>query len=494
MAADEDDKPTRIISDDNPDSNKRPDPEQSHGQAQDTSAADEPTRLLEGEDEAAPTRLLDSGDDATEIMAEAGPAGAVASLQPGHVLNNRFRLEEKLGQGAMGAVFRAVDQRRVEAGHHNPHVAIKLISGNFAQDARAFVALQRETDKSQTLAHPNIITVHDFDRDGDVFFMTMEHLVGATLDRYSKDPDRSRARSLVLIEDIANGVAYAHRRNVVHSDLKPQNLFLTDDGQLKILDFGIARAFSNMDGTGAYSRDPAEIVGLTPAYASCEMFDGEEPHPADDVYALGLIAYELLTGDHPFDRKTATEARVEGLKPKRVRGLKRHQWNAIAKALAFERADRWQDAEQFRRQFSGAGRRVRQLSTALVVAVMGFSAYLLLHDPEPGPEIPFSQLPAETQQQITSDLAEGRQALEFADINGALFYFDRAYRAHPRNPEVMQELRNLVDQVMVRLDAPDSPMSLRDQHYTVSQLLNYESLAHNPRLNAREDELAAQLE
>lgn len=470
---------------------------------------DEATERVD-ENEEAPTEIVDddaSADAPTEVAGDneptsvAPPRGSarqsghdpVAAMRPGHMLKDRFRLEEKLGSGAMGAVFRAVDQRRVETQHHNPDVAIKLISGDFARDSRAFIALQRETDKSQTLAHPNIITVYDFDRDGDVFFMTMESLVGKTLDDYIAEGGHDRKEVIGYIEDIANAIAYAHRRNIVHSDLKPQNIFVTGDGTLKVLDFGIARAFSAMDESGTPT-DPktdntGEVAGLTPTYASCEMFERQEPHPADDVYAIGLIAYEMLAGEHPFGRKRAVDARAEGLKPKRIRGLSRYQWQAIAKALAFERADRWQDAEAFRRKFSGVGRRVRQLSAALLLAVVGFGGYMLFFQPESGPEIPFEELPPATQQEVDTALSEAQRARQFGDLNGALFYLDKAYRLHPRNRRVMDELDSVVSQVLARMEKPATPEERQRYISQIEELQKYESLSQNPKLAARKKEL-----
>ncbi len=245
-------------------------------------------------------------------------AAAPVRLQVGDVLKERFELKRKLGEGGMGAVFLAIDRRKVEAQHQKPEVALKLIHGEFAKDSRAFIALQRETDKSQTLAHPNIITVYDFDRDGDTFFMTMEALTGTELSSLIKQASSDRRQYISFIEDLAKGIAYAHQRNIVHSDLKPANIFITQDQKLKILDFGIARALAGVDGNVDRS---GEVSGLTPGYASCEMFERQDPHPADDVYAIGLIAYEVLTGEHPYGRKKSIDARKEGLKPKKSKGF-----------------------------------------------------------------------------------------------------------------------------------------------------------------------------
>ncbi|MBN51012.1 MAG: serine/threonine protein kinase [Spongiibacteraceae bacterium] len=426
------------------------------------------------------TRVSDTPPD------QADPA--LDALVPGYLLKDRFKLGDKLGQGGMGAVFRATDQRKVETGHPDPSVAIKVITGDFAHDARAFVALQRETDKSQTLAHPNIITVYDFDRDNSIFFMTMESLTGSTLDDYIQLENKDKSEVLGYIHDLANAIAYAHKRNIVHSDLKPANIFITDNNTLKVLDFGIARAYSAIEDPSTPS-DPNEISGLTPTYASYEMFEQKPPHPADDVYALGLIAYEMLSGEHPFERKSALRASAKNLKPKRIKGISGYQWQAIAKALEFKRENRWQDAEQFRRKFTGAGRVVRQLSVALLAAVLSFGAYVLFFQPEAGPDIPFDQLPPATQEKVTNNLNEGRQALSFGDINGALFYLDKAHELHPRNPDVVASLDELVDRMLAHMTAIPSAEERSLYLYQLSELLKYPALSQNARLLDKQKEL-----
>lgn len=456
---------------------------------------DEATRVDRPNDDPEATEISESSQR-TEVVGDTEPGGSaggdtLAAMQPGYLLKDRFQLGTKLGQGGMGAVFRATDLRKVETGHHDPSVAIKVITGDFARDSRAFVALQRETDKSQTLAHPNIITVYDFDRDGSIFFMTMESLTGQTLDGYIQGRSHDRRETIGYINDLASAIAYAHKRNIVHSDLKPANIFITESDTLKVLDFGIARAYSAIEGEQAPQQDPDEIAGLTPTYASFEMFEQQPPHPADDVYALGLIAYEMLTGEHPFGRKSAPRAWSQKLRPRRIKGIPRYQWQAIAKALAFKREDRWQDAEQFRRKFSGVGRRVRQLSGALLVAVLAFGGYVLLFQPEAGPDIPFEELPPATQEKVTSHLDEARTAQSFGDINGALYYLDRAYELHPRNPDVMKALDRLVSQILNAMSDDPTAEQRAEYLYQLNELLKYSSLSQNPRLLDRKKALEA---
>lgn len=451
-----------------------------------TSNIDEDTTELIGDAEDQVTELLVAESvDATEILTPAasgtGNNAQPTSLEPGAILKERFYLEKKLGEGGMGAVYLARDQRKVEAKHSNPYVAVKLINGDFSQDARAFIALQRETDKSQTLAHPNIITVYDFDRDGDVFFMTMEALAGDTLETLIENQQGETSDLVSYIANVASGISYAHQRNIVHSDIKPANIFLTNSGQLKILDFGIARALSSVDGASVSPSD-GEVVGLSPAYASCEMFARAEPHPADDVFAIGLLAYELLTGEHPFGRKRATEAKKLGLKPKKIKSITAYQWEAIAKALAFDRADRWPDAEAFYRKFTGAGRRVRQLSAALVVAVLSFAVYLSFFDEDGGPDIPFDKLPVATQSMVQKNIDEAGTALSFADLNGALFYLDKAYSLHPRNRRVMAMLDDFINPLLQDMESNARSEGAGAYLQQLDELMKYPFLAQHPRL------------
>jgi predicted Ser/Thr protein kinase len=275
-----------------------------------------------------------------------------ATLDIGSVVKERFVLEEELGRGGMGIVFKARDLRKEEAQDRNPWVALKLLNEEFRRHPESLRALQRESRKAQHLAHANVVTVYDFDRDGGNVFMVMELLEGQSLDRLIRDHEGSGVgveRALRLTRDMCRAMAYAHEQGVVHSDFKPANAFLTHDNVVKVFDFGIARAAKRADNvSGSVTLfDPGTLGALTPTYASCEMIEGLEPDSRDDVYAIACVCYELLTGKHPFDRQSAVEARNKRLAPKRPRGLKRHQWRAIQHGLQFNREDRTTSAQQF---------------------------------------------------------------------------------------------------------------------------------------------------
>jgi hypothetical protein len=273
----------------------------------------------------------------------------------GFVLNRRYVLESIVSggdKGGMGVVYRALDRRNEEAQDRNPYVAVKVLNEEFKRHPESIIALHREAKKAMTLAHPNILTVFNFDRDrdqGDTVFMVMELLEGSPLNdliRAHKDKGVPTDQALKIIRGIARGLAYAHEKGFVHSDVKPSNAFYTNDGQVKLLDFGIARAARISEGDTKKSDgdktkfDAASLGAFTPPYASPEQIEGEEPDTRDDVYALAVVSYELLTGRHPFERKDAKTARDEGLKPAPIPSIHRSQWRTLQRALSFSRAQR----------------------------------------------------------------------------------------------------------------------------------------------------------
>ncbi|HEX3844551.1 MAG TPA: bifunctional serine/threonine-protein kinase/formylglycine-generating enzyme family protein [Steroidobacteraceae bacterium] len=272
-------------------------------------------------------------------------AGKTVALAVGSIIKERFVLEDELGRGGMGIVFKARDLRMEEAQDRNPFVAVKILNDEFKRHPESLKALQREFRKAQSLAHPNVVTVGDFDRDGGNVYMTMELLEGDPLDQAIKQTHEAgleKRQALRITRDICRAMAYAHERGIVHSDFKPANAFLTRNGVVKVFDFGIARAARTGDrASGTVTLFDAGTLGaLTPAYASCEMIEGLEPDVRDDVYAIACVAYELLTGKHPFDRKSAEQARAAGLTPARPPGLSRGQWAALRRGLAFRRENR----------------------------------------------------------------------------------------------------------------------------------------------------------
>ena len=266
-------------------------------------------------------------------------------IAPGAVLRNRFDLLEVIGQGGMGKVYKALDKRDVEAGN-TKFIAIKIINDEFKSDNNLLKALHAETRKTQSLAHPNIVTVYDFDRDEGTVFMTMEYIEGIPLSDMIKAETKGLTvdAAIKMVAQIGNALVYAHSQHIIHLDLKPSNIFVDASKRIKVFDFGISRV-SNIFQVKGF--DVGTLGGLTPSYASLEMFNGADPDPRDDIYALACITYELLTGKHPYNRERADVLQGKNFKPKKVEGLSSEQWSTLLQALAIRREDRIQSVELF---------------------------------------------------------------------------------------------------------------------------------------------------
>lgn len=364
----------------------------------------------------------------------------------GSIIRERFVLEEVLGTGGMGAVYRAVDLRKREAEDTNPYIAIKLLHGEFKHHHRAFITLQREAKKTQALAHPNIVTVYDFDREGDLVFLTMEELKGHPL----KDVLRGKTnivltykKKIQIITEIARGLAYAHSKGIIHSDLKPANLFYTDKETIKILDFGIARAANEEIYQDNF--DAGELGALTYPYASLEMIEHLQPHPSDDIYALGIIACEVLGGLHPYNGKDAKYAHEHNMVPVLPKTRNFLLQRFLKQSVALERKNRIDAAQLFIKKlhFANSGpRRINGIAATLLIAALANYFYIQTIETE---LVPFDTLPAETQSQFFNYLEEGYTALKFDDLQGAVVNFDQAFQIHGTNNDIKKAKKAVYD-------------------------------------------------
>lgn len=334
-----------------------------------TSISKSPTKVSSATVSSAKTRVMWRPGNSENRRGSA--TDSIREVQVGDLINNRFELVEELGSGGMGKVFKARDLRQVEAGDRDPWLALKTINPQFASHDQAFAALQQEAKKTQKLAHPNIVSVYDFDRDGDLPFMTMELLKGESLDKTIKQHPQGLPlnQAMELIKQVCQAISYAHKFGVIHADLKPANLFLDTGGRLKVLDFGIAQALHFE--TSAF--DAHSLQALTPSYASVSLLLGERPSKQDDLYAIGCIFYLLLRGVHPYDRRKASEAQTAEMKPRRIRELNMAQWTALKSLLAFEK-DPQLTIERFESRFFGLQKKnsawVAMVSAGLLAALL----------------------------------------------------------------------------------------------------------------------------
>ncbi len=285
-------------------------------------------------------RCIAARDDSDVAFRPGRPNFHRVRRGPGTVLRQRYVLERELGRGGMGTVYRALDRNKEDLPPPNRYVAVKVLREEFAHRPDALQALRREAHQAQALSHPGIVNVFDFDRDGDVYFITMELLEGELLSdliqriRPGKLP---RQAATDILRDLGNAVAYAHSRGVLHMDLKPGNVMITTQGDVRVLDFGLAHPHV----TEPWISDhPPPFHAATPTYASCEQLDGAAPDLRDDVFSFACVAYELLSGEHPFGRCSAREARDQGQRPRRIRGLSRREWRTLRQGLAWTRGDR----------------------------------------------------------------------------------------------------------------------------------------------------------
>ena len=234
----------------------------------------------------------------------------------GLVIRGRYRVLQKLGQGGMGSVYLA-EQMAVSR-----NVALKVVHGDFARDAEFVKRFRLEARLAASLNHRNVVTIYDFDQaeDGSLF-IAMEYLNGRTLAEVVRQEGACAVgRAIGLSLQIAQGLEAAHTAGVIHRDIKPQNIMvLNGEDQIKLMDFGIAR-LSDVRGQGLTRTG---VVMGTPAYMSPEQIEGGEITRQTDIYAFGIVLYELLTGTVPFAAATASAVFVQQLRepPRPVRSL-----------------------------------------------------------------------------------------------------------------------------------------------------------------------------
>jgi serine/threonine protein kinase len=232
----------------------------------------------------------------------------------------------------MGTVYKALNKVWAEVEARDPYVAIKVLKPELSANKQLVRSLYSDFDRTKTLANcPNIIKVHGFDKDGPHVYMTMEYLNGKTLGEYINHEPKNLAQAWFVIEGIGNALAYAHQNNIVHRDIKPGNIFITHDGIVKVLDFGIASKINENEGDET-KFGGHELGALTVAYASSEMQRDYPPDARDDIYSFACVIYEILTGQQFFKQKTH--------KAEQINGLNSRQMEALNKALAFERSQR----------------------------------------------------------------------------------------------------------------------------------------------------------
>lgn len=262
-----------------------------------------------------------------------------------YLLNKRYRLLSPIGAGGMAVVYKAQDLALGRL------VAVKILREPLTGDPDFLARFQQEARAAANLAHPNIVTVHDFGRDGGRNYIVMEYIEGKDLKTLIKDGSPFKVeRALDLIIQICAGIGYAHRAGLVHCDVKPQNILVTADGRVKVTDFGIARALATLQ-----PGETTDIVWGSPQYYSPEQAAGEAPTPASDVYSIGVVLYEMLAGRLPFVASTQQALAMMHLRDEPPRltlfnpALPETLERIVHKVMAKEPAARYRTADQLGR-------------------------------------------------------------------------------------------------------------------------------------------------
>jgi eukaryotic-like serine/threonine-protein kinase len=270
----------------------------------------------------------------------------VAATRKGTIVDQRYRLEEKIGTGGMADVWLAADREL------DREVAVKILHDRFAQDKEFVERFRREAQSAAGLQHPNVVSIFDRGEFGDTYFIAMEYVDGPQLKDLVKG-GMSTKDAIDFTRQILTAARFAHRKGIVHRDLKPQNVLIDGEGRARVADFGIARGeSSDITATGS-------VMG-TAQYLSPEQAQGKETTPRSDIYSIGVILYEALTGRVPFQGDSAVAVALKQVSeaPRRPSAINPSVPPAldavVMRALAKDPEARFKDADAFLKALDAA--------------------------------------------------------------------------------------------------------------------------------------------
>jgi serine/threonine-protein kinase len=291
-------------------------------------------------------------------------------------LGGRYRVEARIGSGGMGEVYRGVDTVLDRT------VAIKILLPQFARDANFVDRFRREAQAAARLNHPNLVGIYDSGADGETQFIVMEFIEGRTLEDFMSSGGRfDVGHAVEVAEKICEALAYAHVAGVIHRDIKPANVMVTRQGEVKVMDFGIARIVA-----GPQTAPQTSAVLGTAAYISPEQAQGQPVDGRSDIYSLGAVVYEMLAGRPPFvgDSPVAVaykQVNESPVPPSQVNADVPPRLDAVVmRALAKNPANRYQTADDFRADLERA--RQGQQVEATPLMPMGADATQVISRPQ----------------------------------------------------------------------------------------------------------------
>lgn len=283
----------------------------------------------------------------------------------GSALCGRYLVVETM-PAAFGSLYMAVDQAATDAREAGAMYRLKILDARLWTDTAMVAAVQSGTARRERerLRHPHILSIPQIARDEgrNISFAISELREGVSLSRFIAERRRRGARPLGFVEawpmvkGLGDGLQHIHDAGFVHTDLKPSNVFVEQDGTTSVMDLSHLlprrddRAVREL---GNERMNDCGPCGVTLGYASLEMMRGAYPEPRDDLFALAVVVYMLLTHTHPFNRKPADDAHAALMSPSPVDGLSRRSMTALLKGLAFERRDRQPDVATFLNEFGG---------------------------------------------------------------------------------------------------------------------------------------------
>ncbi|MHB8623818.1 MAG: serine/threonine-protein kinase [Sulfuricaulis sp.] len=373
---------------------------------------------------------MEPSNSKTQVLAQPPAAALVASPDIANVLAARYEILDTLGEGGMGLVYRVRDRETSEI------LALKVLRPEIAREPAMMERFKDEIRLARRITHKNVSRIYDFNRLPSVTYLTMEYVDGESLHAYLKRAGKlPPARVINLAQQITAGLSEAHAQGVVHRDLKPENVMLARDGLVKLMDFGIARALSG-------NTTATQTVIGTPGYMAPEQSQGKAVDQRTDLYALGLILYECLTGKRAFSGATPVEVALKQLKDRPVpprklmpgtppnleaivlRCLEREPGRRFASAVELQRALAKLSAAP---QQAPRGRRTVVITIILVLAAVVFQQSVKHAGSMPKPATP-SQIvppvvspqtsPPEAAPQASEPVASAQAEAAPADLSG----------------------------------------------------------------------------